>query len=160
MDVVQERLEREYNLDLILTAPSVKYKVELTDGTTMVTIDNPSEMPDPSTIKDIQEPFVDASIMTPKEYVGTIMQLCQEKRGVYQDLVYFDDTREVVKYYLPLSEIIFNFFDKLKSATKGYASLDYELDEYRVSELAKMDILLNGEVIDALIERRLSPRCL
>lgn len=149
MDVVQERLEREYNLNLILTAPSVKYKVELTNGTTMV-LDNPSEMPDPSTIKDIQEPFVDASIMTPKEYVGTIMQLCQERRGVYQDLVYFDDTREIVKYYLPLSEIIFNFFDKLKSATKGYASLDYELDEYRASELAKMDILLNGEVIDAL----------
>jgi GTP-binding protein LepA len=149
MDVVQERLEREYNLNLILTAPSVKYKIDLTNGETL-TLDNPSEMPDPSTVKAIEEPFVDASIMTPKEYVGAVMQLCQDKRGVYQDLVYFDDTREVVKYYLPLSEIIFNFFDKLKSATKGYASLDYELDEYRPSELAKMDIMLNGDVIDAL----------
>jgi GTP-binding protein LepA len=149
MDVVQERLEREYNLNLILTAPSVKYKVELTSGET-ITLDNPSEMPDPSKIKAIEEPFVDASIMTPKEYVGAVMKLCQERRGVYQDLVYFDDTRQIVKYYLPLSEIIFNFFDSLKSATKGYASLDYQLDEYRASELSKMDILLNGDVIDAL----------
>jgi GTP-binding protein LepA len=149
MDVVQERLEREYNLDLILTAPSVKYQVDLTNGTTL-TLNNPSEMPDPSKIKDIKEPFVNASIMTPKEFVGPVMQICQDKRGVYQDLVYFDDTRQIVKYDLPLSEIIFNFFDKLKSATKGYASLDYELAEYRASDLAKMDILLNGDVIDAL----------
>jgi GTP-binding protein LepA len=149
MDVVQERLEREYNLNLILTAPSVKYQVDLTNGTTL-TLDNPSEMPDPSKIKDIKEPFVNASIMTPKEFVGPVMQICQDKRGVYQDLVYFDDTRQIVKYDLPLSEIIFNFFDKLKSATKGYASLDYELAEYRPSDLAKMDILLNGDVIDAL----------
>ena len=113
-------------------------------------VDNPSDLPEPSKIKAIEEPYVNASIMTPKEYVGAVMQLCQDRRGVYEDLVYFDDTRQVVKYHLPLSEIVFNFFDKLKSATKGYASLDYTIDEYRPSELSKMDILLNGEVIDAL----------
>jgi GTP-binding protein LepA len=149
MDVVEERLEREYGLSLILTAPSVKYKVELSDGSE-ITLDNPSEMPDPSKVKAIEEPFVKASIMTPKEFVGPVIQLCQDRRGVYQDLVYFDDTRVVVKYELPLSEIIFNFFDRLKSATKGYASFDYELEDYRASELAKMDILLNGDIIDAL----------
>lgn len=149
MDVIQERLEREYGLNLILTAPSVRYKILLTDGSTMM-VDNPSDLPEPSKIKAIEEPYVNASIMTPKEYVGAVMQLCQDRRGVYEDLVYFDDTRQVVKYHLPLSEIVFNFFDKLKSATKGYASLDYTIDEYRPSELSKMDILLNGEVIDAL----------
>ncbi len=149
MDVIQERLEREYNLNLILTAPSVKYRINLSDGTSKM-IDNPSEMPDASKIKSIEEPFVDAEIMTPKEYVGPIMQLCQERRGIYQDLVFFDDTRQVVKYSLPLSEIIFNFFDKLKSISKGYASLDYQIEGYHVSELSKMDILLNGDKIDAL----------
>ena len=149
MDVVQERLEREYNLDLILTAPSVIYKVVLTDGS-IVEIDNPSELPDPSKIREIDEPFVSASIMAPKDYVGPIMELCQGKRGVYVDLEYFDETRVIVKYDLPLSEIIYSFFDKLKSYTKGYASLDYEFKEYRKSDLAKMDILLNGDVIDAL----------
>ena len=113
-------------------------------------IDNPSEMPDASKIKSIEEPFVDAEIMTPKEFVGPIMQLCQERRGIYQDLIYFDDTRQVVKYSLPLSEIIFNFFDKLKSISKGYASLDYQVEGYHPSELSKMDILLNGDKIDAL----------
>ncbi len=149
MDVIQERLEREYNLNLILTAPSVKYRLNLSDGTSKM-IDNPSEMPDASKIKSIEEPFVDAEIMTPKEYVGPIMQLCQERRGIYQDLIYFDDTRQVVKYSLPLSEIIFNFFDKLKSISKGYASLDYQIEGYHASELSKMDILLNGDKIDAL----------
>ncbi len=149
MDIVQERLEREYGLDLILTAPSVRYRVILTSGEEMM-VDNPSDLPDPSKIKAIEEPFVAASIMTPKEYVGAVMELCQEKRGIYDDLVYFDDTRQVVKYHLPLSEIVFNFFDRLKSMSKGYASLDYEIDDYRRSDLAKMDILLNGEVIDAL----------
>ena len=149
MDVVQERLEREYGLNLILTAPSVIYRITLTDGS-VLEIDNPSKMPDPSKIKEIDEPFVAASIMAPKEYVGAIMELCQNKRGVYVDLEYFDETRVIVKYDLPLSEIIYSFFDKLKSYTKGYASLDYELKEYRKSDLAKMDILLNGDVIDAL----------
>jgi len=149
MDVVEERLEREYNLDLILTAPSVIYRVDLTNGT-QLTLDNPSELPDPSTIAAIEEPFVFAKIMTPKEYVGPIMQLCQEKRGVYKDLEYFDETRVIVKYELPLSEIIYSFFDKLKSYTKGYASLDYDFLDYRSSDLAKMDILLNGDPVDAL----------
>ncbi len=149
MDVVQERLEREYNLNLILTAPSVIYRIQMTDGK-LLEIDNPSKMPDPSKIREIDEPFVSASIMAPKDYVGPIMELCQGKRGVYVDLEYFDETRVIVKYDLPLSEIIYSFFDKLKSYTKGYASLDYEFKEYRKSDLAKMDILLNGDVIDAL----------
>ena len=149
MDVIQERLEREYNLNLILTAPSVNYVVKLTNGN-VIEIDNPSKLPDVSTISAIEEPFVSASIMAPKEYVGPIMQPCQDRRGVYIDLEYFDDTRVIVKYDLPLSEIIYNFFDKLKSYTKGYASLDYDFKEYRKSELCKMDILLNGETIDAL----------
>ena len=149
MDVIQERLEREYNLNLILTAPSVNYKVRLTNGE-VIEIDNPSKLPEPSSVSYIEEPFVSSSIMAPKEYVGPIMQLCQERRGVYVDLEYFDDTRVIVKYDLPLSEIIYNFFDKLKSYTKGYASLDYDFKEYRKSDLCKMDILLNGDTIDAL----------
>ncbi len=149
MDVIQERLEREYNLNLILTAPSVNYKVRLTNGE-VIEIDNPSKLPEPSSVSYIEEPFVSSSIMAPKEYVGPIMQLCQERRGAYVDLEYFDDTRVIVKYDLPLSEIIYNFFDKLKSYTKGYASLDYDFKEYRKSELCKMDILLNGDTIDAL----------
>ena len=149
MDVIQERLEREYHLNLILTAPSVIYKIKLTDGSE-IEIDNPSKFPEPSRIAAILEPYVTASIMSPKEYVGPIMELCQEKRGNYVDLVYFDDTRVILKYDLPLSEIIFDFFDKLKSYTKGYASLDYELKDYQKSDLAKLDILLNGNQIDAL----------
>lgn len=149
MDVVQERLEREYGLNLILTAPSVIYHVYLTSGE-MIKLDNPCKLPDPSLIKAIEEPYVHANIMTPKEYVGPIMELCQNKRGIYQDLEYFDDTRMIIHYDIPLSEIIYNFFDKLKSNTKGYASLDYELSDYKVSNLSKMDILLNGESIDAL----------
>ncbi len=149
MDVVQERLEREYNINLILTAPSVIYHVYLTDGT-MIPIDNPSVLPDASKIKKIEEPYVKANIMTPKEYVGPIMELCQEKRGIYTDLQYFDDTRMILVYELPLSEIVFNFFDKLKSCTKGYASFDYEPSSYRPSDLIKLDVLLNGQVVDAL----------
>lgn len=149
MDVVQERLEREYGMNLILTAPSVIYKVIKTNGE-VVMIDNPSELPEPSKISEIDEPFVKAEIMSPSEYVGAIMQICQDKRGVFKDLQVFDDTRNILIYELPLSEIIYNFFDKLKSATKGYASLDYELIEYRKSDLCKMDILLNGDAVDAL----------
>ena len=149
MDVIQERLEREYNLDLILTAPSVIYHIYLTSGE-MVELDNPSKLPDMTLIKDIQEPYVKAEIMTPKEYVGPVMELCQNRRGVYVDLQYFDDTRMVITYELPLAEIVYNFFDKLKSYTKGYASFDYQYSGYRSGTLAKMDILLNGEVIDAL----------
>ena len=149
MDVIQERLEREYNLDLILTAPSVIYKIVMTNGE-VINLDNPSKMPDLTLIKSIEEPYIKASIMTPKDYVGPIMQLCQDKRGIYIDLEYFDDTRMILHYEIPLSEIIYNFFDKLKSYSKGYASLDYELSDYKASNLAKMDVLLNGEVVDAL----------
>lgn len=149
MDVIQERLEREYNIDLILTAPSVIYHVYLTDGT-MIELDNPSKMPELSTVKEIQEPYVDATIITPSEYVGPLMQLLQEKRGNYIDLKYIDDLRRELIYQVPLSEIIFNFFDKLKSYSKGYASFDYTLAGYQAGKLCKMDILLNGQVIDAL----------
>ena len=149
MDVIQERLEREYNLDLILTAPSVIYKVCLTNGEEFE-LSNPSELPDLTTIAHIEEPFVKAEIMMPKDYIGPVMQLCQDRRGIYKNLEYFDDTRMILTYDMPLSEIIFNFFDKLKSYTKGYASLDYEFADYKESNLSKMDILLNGEVIDAL----------
>lgn len=149
MDVVQERLEQEYGLNLILTAPSVTYKITLTDNE-VIYLNNPSEMPAVQKIKQIEEPYVLCSIMTPKDFVGSVMTLCQDKRGIYQDLIYFDDTRQVIKYSMPLSEIIFNFFDKLKSVSKGYASLDYEMEGFKSSNLAKMDILLNGDKIDAL----------
>ena len=149
MDVIQERLEREFDLDLILTAPSVIYKVYLTDGS-VINLDNPSKMPDLTTVKMIEEPYVKAEIMMPKDYVGTVMQLCQDRRGIYKNLEFFDDTRMVLIYEIPLSEIIYNFFDKLKSFTKGYASLDYELLDYKEGNLTKMDILLNGDVVDAL----------
>ena len=149
MDVVQERLEREYNLDLILTAPSVIYHIFKTDDT-MIELDNPSKLPDLTLVSEIQEPYVKASIMTPKEYVGAVMDLCQKRRGIYVNLEYFDDTRMIATYELPLAEIVYNFFDKLKSFTKGYASLDYEYSDYKAGNLSKMDILLNGEVIDAL----------
>lgn len=149
MDVIQERLEREYDIDLILTSPSVIYHVYLTDGT-MIKLDNPAKMPDVSKIKEIREPYVYARIMTPKEYVGPVMELCQKRRGIYVDLEYFDETRMVAIYELPLSEIVYNFFDRLKSFTRGYASFDYEYSDYKPNSLVKMDILLNGEVIDAL----------
>lgn len=149
MDVVQERLERECNLDLITTAPSVTYRVEMTDGSEKI-VENPSEMPDASSIKNIKEPYVNASIMVPNEYVGAVMELSQFRRGIFDTMDYIDENRVNVKYALPLSEIIFDFFDKLKSSTRGYASLDYELGEYKVSDLVKIDILLNGERVDAL----------
>ncbi len=149
MDVVQERIEREYKIDLIATAPSVVYHAYLTDGS-MLQIDNPSMLPETQKIDHMEEPFVKASIMTPKEYVGAIMDLCQKKRGNYQDMQYIDDSRMNLIYELPLGEIVYDFFDRLKSATKGYASFDYELIGYQTNKLSKMDILLNGEVVDAL----------
>ena len=149
MDVVQERLERENNIDLIATAPSVVFHAYLTNGT-MVTIDNPTLLPDVQKIDYIEEPFVKASIIVPGEYVGAVMELCQKKRGHYKDMQVLDKTRMQLVYEMPLVEIVFDFFDKLKSQTRGYASFDYELIEYRPSRLVKMDILLNGEVVDAL----------
>ena len=149
MDVVQERLEREYNLNLIITAPSVIYHVYLTNGT-MMKLDNPAKLPESQKVDRIEEPFVMATIMTPNEFVGPLMELCQAKRGIYIDLVYVNDNRMVLHYELPLSEVIFNFFDKLKSISRGYASFDYEFSSYKESNLEKMDILLNGEPIDAL----------
>ncbi|MCZ2490867.1 elongation factor 4 [Dellaglioa algida] len=149
MDVVQERLERESGLDLITTAPSVIYHVDLTDGEKLI-VSNPSEMPEPSSIKQINEPYVKASIMVPNEYVGAVMELCQKKRGVFDTMDYLDEFRVNIIYHMPLSEIIFDFFDKLKSNTRGYASLDYEEEGYRPSDLIKVDILLNGEAVDAL----------
>ena len=149
MDVVQERLEREYNLNLILTAPSVIYKIHMTDGE-VFDLDNPSKLPDASKIAFIEEPYIKANIMTPKEYIGPIMELCRERRGIYENLDYFDDTRMILTYELPLSEIVYNFFDKLKSYTKGYASFDYDFSDYKRGDLVKLDILLNGQVVDAL----------
>ncbi len=149
MDVIQERIEREYHIDIIATAPSVVYHAYLTDGS-VLHIENPSLLPDVQKIDHIEEPFVKASIMTPKEYVGAIMDLCQKKRGNYSDMIYIDETRMNVIYELPLGEIVYDFFDKLKSCTKGYASFDYELIGYQTNKLAKMNILLNGEVVDAL----------
>ena len=149
MEVIQERLEREYNLNLIATAPSVVYKVTLTDGS-VVDIDNPSMMPDNTKIDYIEEPYVKASIMVPSDNIGPVMELSQSKRGIYKDMIYIDDNRNQLIYEMPLSEIIFEYFDKLKSVSRGDASLDYELIGYRKSNLVKMDILLNGEVIDAL----------
>ena len=149
MDVIQERIEREFNIDLIATAPSVIYHVNMTDGSQMI-VDNPSQMPNVQTIQSIEEPYVRASIMTPNDYVGPIMELCQKKRGNFIDMQYLDDTRVHVNYEIPLGEIVYDFFDQLKSSTKGYASFDYELIGYQESKLVKMDILLNGEVVDAL----------
>jgi len=149
MDVVQERLEREFNLELITTAPSVIYHVNKTDGTT-VTVDNPADFPEPGTIENVEEPFVKAQIMVPNDYVGAVMELSQRKRGDFVTMDYLDDYRVNVVYEIPLSEIVFDFFDKLKSSTKGYASLDYEMSGYRTSKLVKMDILLNAEKVDAL----------
>lgn len=149
MDVIQERLEREFDLELVTTAPSVTYKVDTVDGQTLM-IENPSELPESPQIKSIEEPFVHAQLMVPEEYVGAVMELAQEKRGEFDTMEYLDDNRVNVKYYIPLAEIIFNFFDRLKSSTRGFASLDYELDEYRPADLVKIDILLNGDKVDAL----------
>ena len=149
MDVIQERLEREYNLTLITTAPSVNYKVYKTNGE-MLEVDNPAKLPPPTEIDYIEEPYVKATTIVPKDFVGTIMELSQDKRGEYQSMEYLDETRVSVVYHLPLSEIIYDYFDKLKSATKGYASFDYELIGYKQSPMVKMDILLNGDPVDAL----------
>lgn len=149
MDVIQERLEREYNLTLITTAPSVNYKVYKTNGE-MLEVDNPAKLPPPTEIDYIEEPYVKATTIVPKDFVGTIMELSQDKRGEYQSMEYLDETRVSVVYHLPLSEIIYDYFDKLKSSTKGYASLDYELIGYKQSPMVKMDILLNGDPVDAL----------
>ncbi len=149
MDVIQERIEREFDLQIITTAPSVSYKVYKTDGECLV-VENPTHLPSPTEIAYMEEPIINASIFTPPEYVGPIMELCQFKRGVYKDLVYLDKTRVQLKYTLPLNEIIYDFFDSLKSRTKGYASFDYDMAGYQKSELVKLDMLLNGEICDAL----------
>ncbi|MEG1880565.1 MAG: translation elongation factor 4, partial [Oscillospiraceae bacterium] len=149
MEIIQERLEREYNLDLITTAPSVEYKVIKTDGVELV-IDNPTNLPNLSEVDYMMEPIVKASILTPKEYVGSIMELCQDRRGTYLNMEYMDETRVLLNYELPLNEIIYDFFDALKSRTRGYASFDYEFDRFERAELVKLDMLLNGEIVDAL----------
>jgi len=149
MEIIQERIEREFNLDLITTAPSVIYRVTKTDGATIM-VDNPLNYPDPAQIELAEEPFVRASIITPPEYVGNIMELCQDRRGEYKELTYLETNRVELRYDMPLNEIIYDFFDALKSRSRGYASLDYEFDGYRPSDLVKLDILLNGEVVDAL----------
>ena len=149
MEIIQERLEREFDLDLVTTAPSVIYKVRKNDGTEL-TVDNPSNLPDPSEIQSMEEPMVEAHIMTPSDYVGAIMELCQEKRGVFRDMKYIEENRVNILYELPLNEIIYDFFDQLKSRSRGYASFDYELKEYVQSDLVKLDFLLNGDMCDAL----------
>ena len=149
MEIIQERLEREFNLDLVTTAPSVEYKVIKTDGTT-ISVDNPTNMPEPSEIDYMEEPVVRAAILTPKEYVGSIMELCQGRRGTYIDMEYLDPNRVQLNYLMPLNEIIYDFFDALKSRTRGYASFDYEFEKYQKSNLVKLDMLLNGEAVDAL----------
>lgn len=149
MDIIQERVEREFNIDLIATAPSVNYHVNLTNQT-MINVENPSLMPEAVYIKNIEEPYVEATIMLPNTYVGTVMEICQNKRGIFKNMVYLDDSRVTLVYEMPLSEIVFDFFDRLKSSTKGYASFDYQFLSYKVSKLVKMDILLNGEKVDAL----------
>ncbi len=149
MEIIEERLEREFNLDLITTAPSVNYKVYKTNGE-VVTVTNPSNLPTMQEIDHIEEPIVSADIYTPPEYIGSIMELCQDKRGEYKDMVYLDKTRVKLRYIIPLNEIVYDFFDSLKSRSRGYASLDYEISGYRESDLVKLDILLNNEVCDAL----------
>ena len=149
MEIIMERLEREYNLDLITTAPNVVYHVTKTNGET-VEVYTPLNYPDPAEIQSCEEPFVKANILTPPEYVGNIMDLCQQRRGEYRDMTYLDEGRVELRYFMPLNEIIYDFFDALKSRTRGYGSLDYELDGYRPSRLVKLDILLNGEIVDAL----------
>ena len=149
MEIIQERLEREYDLDLITTAPSVVYKLKLTDGS-VITIDNPTNYPDPTLIQSAEEPICNAHIYSPSEYVGNIMELCQERRGVFRDMKYLDTDRVDIHYELPLNEIVYDFFDALKSRTRGYASFDYELMGYQPSKLVKLDIMLNGEIVDAL----------
>jgi len=149
LEIISERIEREFNIDIIATTPSVNYEINLTDGSTIY-IDNPSMMPDKVKIKEIKEPYIFTNILVPTEYIGPIMELCQDKRGVYKSTDYIDKTRVNIHYELPLSEIVYDFFDRLKSSTKGFASFDYEVIGYKASDLVKMDVLLNGEVVDAL----------
>jgi GTP-binding protein LepA len=149
MEIIQERIRREFGVELIATAPSVIYHVYLNSGE-MIKVDNPSSLPEPQEIERIEEPVVKATIMTPEQYVGPIMELCQSKRGSFITMSYIDKSRVSIVYELPLSEIVYDFFDRLKSATKGYASFDYDIAGYKESKLQKMNILLNGEVIDAL----------
>ncbi|MBR5772091.1 MAG: translation elongation factor 4, partial [Clostridia bacterium] len=149
LEIIQERLEREYDLDLVTTVPSVIYKINMTDGS-QIMIDNPTHYPDPANIASCEEPFTDAHIYSPSEYVGTIMDLCQERRGIFINMDYITPSRVDIHYELPLNEIIYNFFDSLKSRTKGYASFDYEIKDYRQSKLVKLDVLLNGDAVDAL----------
>ena len=149
LEVIQERLEREYNLDLVTTAPGVVYHVYKTNGE-MVEVTNPSNLPDPSEIEHMEEPVVDAEIMVTTEFVGAIMKLCQERRGVYQGMEYLEETRALLKYTLPLNEIIYDFFDSLKSRSRGYASFDYEMKGYETASLVKLNILINKEEVDAL----------
>lgn len=149
MDIIQERIDREFGIPLIATAPSVIYRVNLTNGTT-VTVDNPANMPEPTFIKNIEEPYVNATIMSPSEYVGPIMEICQNKRSIFKNMTYIDTQRVSIEYEMPLSEVVFDFFDRLKSSTKGYASFDYQFSKYLPSNLVRMDILINGEKVDAL----------
>src|SRR5699024_668677 len=149
MEIIQERIEREFNIELITTAPSVIYEVEETNEE-IIEVDNPSMMPDPQVIQEVREPFVKATIMIPNDYVGPVMEICQKKRGQFVDMEYLDEVRVNIVYDIPLSEIVYDFFDQLKSRTRGYASFDYDLIGYRESNLVKMDILLNSETIDAL----------
>ena len=149
LEIISERIEREFNIDIIATTPSVNYEINLTDGSTIY-IDNPSMMPDKVKIKEIKEPYICTNILVPTEYIGPIMELCQDKRGIYKSTDYIDKTRVNIHYELPLSEIVYDFFDRLKSSTKGFASFDYEVIGYKASDLVKMDVLLNGEVVDAL----------
>jgi GTP-binding protein LepA len=149
MDVIQERLEREYHLKLITTAPSVIYHVFKTDGT-VLNVSNPAELPPQTEIEHIEEPFVKATVIVPNDFVGAVMEISQDKRGVFKNMDYLDTNRVMITYHIPLNEIIFDYFDRLKSATKGYASLDYELADYQESKLVKVDILLNGDPVDAL----------
>lgn len=149
MEIIQERIEREFNIDLITTAPSVIYEVQLNDGE-FIHVDNPSMLPDPQEVSEIKEPYVEATIMVPNDFVGAVMEICQKKRGQFKDMQYLDENRVNITYEIPLSEIVYDFFDQLKSQTKGYASFDYDFKGYQVSNLVKMDILLNGESVDAL----------
>lgn len=149
MDIIKERVTREFNIDLIMTAPSVVYETVLTSGE-VIMVDSPNKLPDKSKVREVREPYIKTNIFTPKDYIGSIMKLCQDKRGIYLNMEYIDTTRVNIHYELPLSEIVYDFFDKLKSYTKGYASFDYEVIGYKPSDLVKMDILLNGDVVDAL----------
>ena len=149
LEIIEERLDREFDLSLITTSPSVIYKVHKTDGE-IIELYNPSDLPESSKISFIEEPFVEATIMVPKEFIGNVMELCQNRRGIYNEMTYLDSSRVSIKYELPLNEIIYDFFDTLKSKTKGYASLDYYLKEYKTSNLVKLDIYVNGEMVDAL----------